>query len=263
MRPQAAYAMVVVERTRVVRSHRYHPAFPAQWFTAYIALSPATGLFCHRRPWSCLHELDTSVGVSGPHRFTVRVRRPRLKAPSASTASRPAFRDVAQRPSVGRDGGEYRGDLGLRKSRIFLRRGLDTGFEKQPDEQISWPFQPNSSLILRSALLRASRRMATGTIVRDAAKRPLLRMRTSLVNLLPHHDEEDFLAGGSADDFLVEHRRRRRQLRPHQRRIERGIETAMGVADIGVIGDAPAQVENAVRLDDVEQAPHRRRNLRL
>jgi len=101
MRPQAAYAMVVVERTRVVRSHRFHPAFPAQWFTAYIALSPATGLFCHRRPWSCLHELDTSVGVSGPHDFAVRIRRPRLKAPSASTASRPALVTIAKRPSSG------------------------------------------------------------------------------------------------------------------------------------------------------------------
>src|ERR1700730_7444806 len=123
MRPQAAYAMVVVERTRVVRSHRFHPAFPAQWFTAYIALSPATGLFCHRRPWSCLHELDTSVGVSGPHDFAVRVRRPRLKAPSASTASRPALVTIAKRPLVGRDGVRYTGDLGLLKNRIFLQAG--------------------------------------------------------------------------------------------------------------------------------------------
>jgi hypothetical protein len=50
MRPIAACAMVVAKRTRVSRSHRIHPAFPAQWFTAYFALSPATGLSCHRRP---------------------------------------------------------------------------------------------------------------------------------------------------------------------------------------------------------------------
>ena len=31
------------------RSHRFHPAFPAQWVTAYNGLSPVTGLFCHRR----------------------------------------------------------------------------------------------------------------------------------------------------------------------------------------------------------------------
>src|SRR5580704_2405850 len=32
MRPIATCAMVVVERTHVVRSHRNHPAFPTQWF---------------------------------------------------------------------------------------------------------------------------------------------------------------------------------------------------------------------------------------
>src|ERR1700730_5469901 len=35
MRPIAACAKVVVERTRVSRSHRNHPAFPTQWFTDY------------------------------------------------------------------------------------------------------------------------------------------------------------------------------------------------------------------------------------
>jgi hypothetical protein len=34
----------------LVRSHRKHPAFPAQWFTTYFVLSPVIGLFCHRRP---------------------------------------------------------------------------------------------------------------------------------------------------------------------------------------------------------------------
>ena len=34
----------------LVRSQRNHPAFPAQWFTAYSALSPVTGLSCHRHP---------------------------------------------------------------------------------------------------------------------------------------------------------------------------------------------------------------------
>jgi hypothetical protein len=38
------------EAHALVRSHRKHPAFPTQWFTAYFALSPAIGLFCHRRP---------------------------------------------------------------------------------------------------------------------------------------------------------------------------------------------------------------------
>src|SRR5579872_7321989 len=50
---------------------------------------------------------------------------PSSEAPLASTASRPASMTIASRPSVGRDGAEYAGDLGLRKIRIFLREGLD------------------------------------------------------------------------------------------------------------------------------------------
>ena len=70
-----------------------------------------------------LRELDTSIGVSEPHDFTVRsnivrqhaadcsqaVRRPALPPrvtpdAAASTASRPAFLTIANRPSVGWDG---------------------------------------------------------------------------------------------------------------------------------------------------------------
>src|SRR5258708_16183563 len=52
-------------------------------------------------------ELDTSVGVSGPHDFAV--RKPALSslAPPASTASRPASVTIANRPSVGRDCKSY------------------------------------------------------------------------------------------------------------------------------------------------------------
>ena len=50
------------------------PTFPAQWFTAYPALSPVTGLFCHRRPKKLAsQELYASIGASGPHGFAVRV----------------------------------------------------------------------------------------------------------------------------------------------------------------------------------------------
>ena len=59
------------------------PGIPARnGFTAYVGLSPVTGLFCHRRPRikfclspvgpTQLRELDASVGASGPHDFAVR-----------------------------------------------------------------------------------------------------------------------------------------------------------------------------------------------
>ena len=56
--------------------------------------------------------LDTSVGVSGPHDFARPLQAPSSTAPSASTASRPTFRDVAQRPSFGTGRRKDAGDLG-------------------------------------------------------------------------------------------------------------------------------------------------------
>src|SRR5712672_3005203 len=109
--------------------------------TAYVVLSPVTGLFCHRRQrisdlsapgWADLPsaKLDASVGASGPHDFAVRsnISRPRAvdrsqifrfalrshraQNAAASTASHPASVTIAIRPSVGRDGEGCRCDLG-------------------------------------------------------------------------------------------------------------------------------------------------------
>src|SRR4029077_2245957 len=50
------------------------PGIPrAMVLTAYFVLSPATGLFCHRHRADTSAQLDTSVGVSGPHDFAVRL----------------------------------------------------------------------------------------------------------------------------------------------------------------------------------------------
>jgi hypothetical protein len=56
--------------------------------TAYIVLSPVTGLSCHRRQADKSAKLDTSVGVSGPHVFAVRISVIRPLDTAASTASR-------------------------------------------------------------------------------------------------------------------------------------------------------------------------------
>ena len=87
------------KRTRAYRFSGSTPAFPAQWFTAYFALSPVTGLFCHRRSREALasQELDASVGASGPHDFAVRIGALVSRA-AASIASRPTFRDDRDTP---------------------------------------------------------------------------------------------------------------------------------------------------------------------
>src|ERR1700737_4910169 len=77
-----------------------HPAFPhAMVLTAYFALSPAIGLYCHRRlrinaclnpvgP-TCHRRLDAGVEASGPHDFTVRVSIVRRRAVRSLTGNPP------------------------------------------------------------------------------------------------------------------------------------------------------------------------------
>src|SRR4029077_14972156 len=84
LHPRSRVHFVLVERTRVTTSTPESPGIPARnGFTAYVGLSPVTGLFCHRRladivfsfpGWGDRNstKLDASVGASGPHDFAVR-----------------------------------------------------------------------------------------------------------------------------------------------------------------------------------------------
>jgi hypothetical protein len=78
------------------------PGIPrAMVLTVSFVLFPVTGLVCHRRQRKYFRQLDASVGASEPHDFAVRLTCCSSKAPSASTASRPAFVTIAIRPSSG------------------------------------------------------------------------------------------------------------------------------------------------------------------
>ena len=95
-----------IDSTRV--SHHRSTGTPglpcAMVLTAYFALSLVTGLCCHHRPCDAKHhhELDASVGASGPHAFAVR-------APCHSSFDiacvhripRPTSVTIAKRPSCG------------------------------------------------------------------------------------------------------------------------------------------------------------------
>src|SRR5450432_2193073 len=134
--------------------------------TAYVVLSPVTGLFCHRRQRikfclspvgpTQLRELDASVGASGPHDFAVREKRlssarrgiaqESFDSPCDPIARKtlprpphphPASVTIAIRPSVGWDTKSSRCDLGGTKTEIFLQRGLDSPVNKPPDRQIT------------------------------------------------------------------------------------------------------------------------------
>jgi hypothetical protein len=130
------------------------PGIPARnGFTAYVALSPVTGLFCHRRlrirglsaPGRAdlpSRQLDASVGASGPHDFAVRSNISRQRAGDRSQAHHPPCDPIARktlpRPPhpvpyvrddretplcVGRDAKSSRCDLGGCENRNIFAKG--------------------------------------------------------------------------------------------------------------------------------------------
>jgi hypothetical protein len=99
-----------------------HSGIPrAMVLTVSFALSPVTGLFCHRRFADNPAKLDTSVGVSGPHDFAVRhsfIRR--LKPPRPSHPA-PNVRDDREAPLLWeQDAGISGVDLPDGTRKIFL-----------------------------------------------------------------------------------------------------------------------------------------------
>ena len=106
-------------------------------FTAYVALSPAIGLSCHRHRPNCVGRLDVGVETSGPHDFAVRSMRALVScAPPRPSHPRPCVRDDRDTPLVkGRDGGGNWSDLGETRSKIFLQAGLDRWNHLDPFRQ--------------------------------------------------------------------------------------------------------------------------------
>src|SRR3979490_3055601 len=90
-----------VESTRVfTTSSPEHPAFPhAMVLTAYFALSPVTGLFCHRRLADISARLDAGVEASGPPDCAVRFSASRQK-PIRVHRIPPRVRDDRDTPLV-------------------------------------------------------------------------------------------------------------------------------------------------------------------
>jgi hypothetical protein len=127
MRPQAACAGVVVERTRVSQVTPENVRHsPRNGFNGFLRALPGDRAFL---PPSSLRSvlLKNLMPASGhqDHTTSPSASAPFVKSASASTASRPAAVTIACRPSVGRDSGSSKVDLGKARSGIFLREGLD------------------------------------------------------------------------------------------------------------------------------------------
>ena len=108
------------------RFSRKHPAFPAQWFYGFLRALPGDRALLSPSSARSLasHELDASVGASGPHDFAVRIGAVRLRAPSRPPHPAPYVRDDRETPLMwARDGRACRDDLPDDGSGIFFRDG--------------------------------------------------------------------------------------------------------------------------------------------
>jgi len=96
-------------------------------------------------------------------------RQDHTTSPSASRIARharaqrpphpaPRFVTLRNAPPKERDGGGYKGDLGLRKIRIFFRKGLDSQIDSRTDLPVGLHLPTTSALTPRSGHLR--RRLA-------------------------------------------------------------------------------------------------------
>src|SRR6202051_4629566 len=84
---------------------------PRNGFNGYFVISPVLRAFWPPSPALLLADLTPASGCQDHTTSHVRGKSPFVIGASASTASRPAAVTIATRPSVGRDGCEYRGDL--------------------------------------------------------------------------------------------------------------------------------------------------------
>ena len=95
----------------------------AMVLTVSSALSPVTGLSCHRRLANCFTKLDASVGASGPHDFAVRGSAARQRvATCVHRIPHPTFVTTRTPLCVGRDGAEIATDAAGWKMKYFAGR---------------------------------------------------------------------------------------------------------------------------------------------
>ena len=95
------------KKARRVSHHRYNAINRhslRDGFNGYFALSPVTGLFCHRRLRNSFRKLDASVGASGPHDFAVRDLPRSSHTPARPSHPAPNVRDDREAPLFVRAG---------------------------------------------------------------------------------------------------------------------------------------------------------------
>src|SRR6202790_3948080 len=102
MRPIAACAMVMVERTRVSQVTPESPGTPRAMVYGLFRALPGDRAFLPPSPAeNASRELDASVGASGPHGFAVRLKRLRQMRRRRPPHPRPALMTLRNAPLSG------------------------------------------------------------------------------------------------------------------------------------------------------------------
>jgi len=143
----------------LVRSHRKSPGIPrAMVLTGSFALSPATGLFCHRRPRKLLPANLTPASGRQDHTTSPSARQaPSSLALIASTASCPASVTISSRPSVGQDGRVIKLICVFGKSEYFCKGGWTEGSIDSPgDLPVGQQMRSVATASLRGAKRRSN-----------------------------------------------------------------------------------------------------------
>jgi len=99
LHPRPRVHFVLIERTRVTTSTPERPAFPhAMVLTAYVGLSPVTGLFCHRRLADIVLSLPGWANKTPQNLTPASGRQDHTILPSAKSVSRQRAVDRSQVP---------------------------------------------------------------------------------------------------------------------------------------------------------------------
>src|SRR3984893_1356839 len=107
--------------------------------TVSCALSPATGLSCHRRPEKLAsRELDASVGASGPHAFSVRLSAVRYRRIRVHRIP-PRVRDDREPPLEWDGTANHIVWFAFLKNRNIFAKGAGQVFADLPVRQIKQP----------------------------------------------------------------------------------------------------------------------------
>jgi hypothetical protein len=143
MRPQAACAMVVVERTRVSQVTPEKPGIPhAMVYGLYRAL-PGEPAFLPPSPVEiAFHQLDTSVGVSGPHDFTVRFRAVHHRHYQRPPHPAPRFVTLRNAPLWDGTAGNIEVIWVFGKAEYFCGEALTQGSKNNPTSKSVGRFNP-------------------------------------------------------------------------------------------------------------------------